>query len=57
MGYDGAKRVARVIFTSGDAYDYFGVPAAVYKSIRGAGSIGAAVNGVLKRYRYEQVRR
>jgi len=57
IGYDPAKQVVRVIFTGGGAYDYFGVPGAVYKSIRDAGSIGTAVNQVLKQYEYEPVRR
>ncbi|MBC7771937.1 MAG: KTSC domain-containing protein [Pyrinomonadaceae bacterium] len=56
MGYDATAKVVRVIYAGGGVYDYLGVPQSVYTRILLADSIGAAINELLKRYPYQQIR-
>jgi hypothetical protein len=54
--YDVSSSTLRIIFVSGNVYDYMNVPAEVYKSIRQAPSKGTYFNQSIKgRYPFRRV--
>ena len=54
--YDAPRRILRVTFVSGRAYDYLGVPKADYEVLHAADSKGRFVNFRIKpRYPYRRV--
>lgn len=56
LGYDPARRVLEVEFSSGRVYQYFGVPQVEVQRLLEAESQGAYFSErVRDRYRYEQV--
>ena len=55
-GYDKAARILRLRYTNGRTYDYFAVPASVYRALLTAESAGEFVNYEVKlRYPYSKV--
>jgi hypothetical protein len=58
VGYDGRRRRLEVEFRQGSLYWYFDVPAAAYRDLLAAPSLGAHLNRHIKPvYRCERVRR
>jgi hypothetical protein len=56
VGYDTEKRILRVEYRSGRAYDYFDVPPQVYEQLLSADSAGEFVNLEIKpNYDYIEV--
>jgi hypothetical protein len=56
MKYDAERAILRVIFMSGNIYDYKNVPERVYNEMRTAGSKGTFLNKYIKgTYEFEQV--
>jgi len=56
IGYDPETATMEVEFTSGSVYQYFDVPQAVYDQLIGSGSVGSALNDMVKgHYRYARV--
>jgi len=56
MKYNQIKGVLRIIFVSGNIYDYKNVPEAVYKEMKSASSKGTYLNQHIKnRYRYTKI--
>lgn len=56
VGYDAARRVLEVEFSSGRVYQYFDVPRQEVERLLRADSHGAYFSGHMRdRYRYEQV--
>ena len=56
MHYDNAAATLRVVFVSGDVYEYRKVPAAVYMDMKAARSKGSYLNRVIKpKYSYRKV--
>lgn len=57
VGYDRKKRVLELEFTSGQVYQYFDVPAALYKELMEASSHGSYFNADIKdAYDFARVR-
>jgi hypothetical protein len=57
VGYDPKKQILEIEFVHGAIYQYFEVPAAEYRSLMKAASIGGYVNAHIKdEYRYIQIR-
>jgi len=55
VGHDGGTRL-QVEFNDGSVYDYYGVPASVYRGLLGAGSKGKYLDAHVKgRFDYERV--
>ncbi|MBO4223395.1 MULTISPECIES: KTSC domain-containing protein [Bradyrhizobium] len=55
-GYGRAQRTLRIRYPGGSTYDYFAVPAKVFKELLDAESKGRFVNWYVKpRYRYKRV--
>lgn len=48
MGHDPETSSMRVQFHNGAEYEYQGVPAEVFESVSGSGSVGAAFNAEIK---------
>ena len=58
FSYDETSKRLRVVFVSGDVYDYEGVPAEVVKDFRAAFSKGRFFGpNIRDRYRYRRVAR
>jgi hypothetical protein len=58
VGYDGAKKVLRVVFNSGAVWEYSGVPEKVYDELLAAGSKGSYMKDfVIDCYRDTRIRR
>ncbi len=58
VGYDARRRRLEVEFKPGSVYSYFDVPAAAYRSLLAAPSLGAHLNRHIKSvYRCERIRR
>ena len=56
MRYDAASRVLRIVYVSGNVYDYKDVPPEVYEAMKAASSKGTFLNREIKgRYGYEKV--
>ncbi len=56
VGYDAGAYVLEVEFTNGHIYQYFDVPEAVFVELMGSGSLGAYLNGhIRKQYRYIRI--
>ncbi|PZF71233.1 KTSC domain-containing protein [Taibaiella soli] len=56
MEYDQAKEILRIIFLSGNIYEYLAVPQAEYDAMRAATSKGTYLNVHIKgKYRYRKV--
>jgi hypothetical protein len=56
VGYDHAQELLQLKFCSGLAYEYFHVPAAVYRSLRDASSKGRYFNQVIRgRFPYRRI--
>ena len=56
VGYDPGTMTLEVEFTNGSVYQYFDVPEAVYRELRGATSVGTYLNQSIKNsYRYAQI--
>jgi hypothetical protein len=56
LGYDLRTRTVAVLFSNGGLYHYHDVPPSVYSEVRESGSIGRAVDRMLKRYPYSMMR-
>jgi hypothetical protein len=57
IGYDALTATLEVEFTSGDVYQYFGVPESVYHQFFNAVSHGQFLNDQIRfSYRYQKVR-
>lgn len=58
VGYDAKQATPEIEFCSGDVYEYFDVPRAVFRALLAASSMGrffhAEIDGA---YRFEQVTR
>jgi hypothetical protein len=56
MDYFPKSSTLRIIFTSGEIYDYLKVPAAIYEAMKQAGSKGTYLNTVIKKkFAYKKV--
>ncbi len=56
IGYDSATAMLEVEFTSGDIYQYFNIPEALYKQFLSAPSKGQFLNDYIRfSYRYQKV--
>jgi lysyl-tRNA synthetase class 2 len=56
MNYFPKSSTLRIIFTSGEIYEYLNVPAAIYDAMKQAGSKGTYLNQVIKkRFAYRKV--
>jgi len=56
VGYDTAKSVLQICFTSGEIYNYSSVPIDIYKGLLTAESKGGYFNEMIKgRYKYRKV--
>lgn len=56
MNYFPGSSTLRIIFTSGEVYDYLKVPAAIYEAMKKATSKGTYLNTVIKkRFAYKKV--
>jgi len=56
MDYFPNSSTLRIIFTSGEIYDYLKVPAAIYAAMKQSGSKGTYLNKVIKkRFAYRKV--
>jgi lysyl-tRNA synthetase class 2 len=56
MDYFEKSSTLRIIFTSGEIYDYLKVPVAVYEAMKKATSKGSYLNKVIKtRFAYKKV--
>lgn len=56
MRYDAASRVLRIVYVSGNVYDYKDVPAEVYEAMKTSGSKGIFLNKEIKgKYKFEKV--
>ncbi len=56
-GYDPKRRILRIRFIGGDAYDYLRVPMAVFRELLDAPSKGRFVNRQIKpHYAYRRLR-
>lgn len=57
MTYDADSHTLRVVYVSGNVYDYLGVPASVYEQMRRASSKGIFLNTKIKgHYSFEKVK-
>ena len=57
VGYEAISETLEVEFTSGNIYQYFGVPESEYEGLMNAGSKGRYLNQNIKDcYRYVQIR-
>lgn len=57
MQYDTKQKVLRIIYTSGNVYDYLAVPIAVYEEMEAAESKGQYLNYHIKgHYKYKKVK-
>ncbi len=58
VGYDKAKHILEVQFNHGRIYQYFDVPASVFKELMAAESLGSYYNSEIRDggYDYMQVR-
>jgi hypothetical protein len=55
--YDAGHRRLRIVYISGNVYDYLQVPASIYRAMKEAGSKGTFLNTRIKgRYEFERVR-
>jgi hypothetical protein len=56
MNYFPKSSILRIIYTSGEIYDYLKVPAAIYEAMKQAGSKGSYLNKVIKKkFEYKKV--
>jgi hypothetical protein len=56
MNYDAARRRLRIIYVSGNVYDYKNVPLKVYEEMLAAPSKGTFLNHIIKkRYKFNKV--
>ena len=56
MNYFPQTSTLRIIFTSGEIYDYLKVPAAIYEAMKKATSKGTYLNQVIKKkFQYKKV--
>lgn len=56
MRYYAHSRVLRIVYTSGNVYDYKDVPPEVYEAMKASGSKGVFLNTEIKgKYGYEKV--
>jgi hypothetical protein len=56
MDYFAKSSTLRIIFTSGEIYDYLKVPAAIYEAMKKATSKGTYLNKVIKgHYPYKKL--
>ena len=56
IGYDKASRTLRVLFLEGSAYDYFNVPASLYRSLMESESKGSFFQQyVVGKFKYAKV--
>ena len=56
IGYDPCARILEVVFNTGGTYQYKQVPAAEYKKLMSAESIGKYMHRyIINRYDYERV--
>jgi lysyl-tRNA synthetase class 2 len=56
MSYFPKSYTLRIIFTSGEIYDYLQVPVAIYEAMKKASSKGEYLNKVIKRkFAYKKV--
>ncbi|AEW01161.1 KTSC domain-containing protein [Niastella koreensis] len=56
MNYFPQTSTLRILFTSGEIYDYLKVPAAIYEAMKKAGSKGTYLNTVIKkRFAYKKI--
>jgi KTSC domain len=56
VGYDPATYILEVEFANGHIYQYYDVPQAVFEELMGSASLGAYLNGqIRKQYRYARI--
>jgi len=56
MHYDAKKQVLRIVYVSGNVYDYKNVPETIYQAMKNAASKGEYLNYHIKgKYPYEKV--
>jgi len=56
MGYDEAKKVLQVKFSTGKTYQYFGVPSAIWIELGKAVSVGSYINKFVARsYKFKKL--
>jgi lysyl-tRNA synthetase class 2 len=56
MNYFPQSSTLRIIFTSGEIYDYLKVPVAIYEAMKQSGSKGTYLNKVIKRkFAYKKI--
>ena len=56
MKYDAEHEILRIIYVSGDIYDYKNVPEDVYKEMKSSGSKGTYLNKKIKgNFEFEKV--
>ena len=57
ISYDAGHQRLRIVYVSGNVYDYYHVPAEVYEAMKGAGSKGEFLNREIKgHYGFKRVR-
>jgi hypothetical protein len=56
IGYDRSAKTLEVMFHEGAVYRYFDVPAAIFRALMNADSLGAYLNRHIRdHYRYEKI--
>jgi hypothetical protein len=56
MHYDSSSSTLRIIYVSGEVYDYLGVPGSIYKAMKSSGSKGTYLNKYIKgHYQFKKV--
>jgi hypothetical protein len=56
MNYFPQSSTLRIVFTSGEIYDYLKVPAAIYEAMKKAASKGTYLNTVIKKqFAYKKI--
>jgi hypothetical protein len=56
MHYDPGSSTLRIIYVSGEVYDYMRVPESIYKAMKSSGSKGTYLNKYIKgRYEFKKV--
>lgn len=56
MDYNAERRILRIVYISGNTYDYLDVPVEVYTAMKAAGSKGEFLNRRIKgQYEFKRV--